>query len=183
LSQQVSYWQARYPFLYRQEIKKWSAKRELNPLLVVGLMRQESMFEPKIRSVVGATGLMQIMPTTGEWIAPQIQLDSKTINLEDPNENINLGTWYLDYTHRRYNNNSMLAIASYNAGPGNVAKWLQTIGKDDPDDFVEDIPFNETRNYVRQVFGNYWNYLRLYNPEISAKVARYSQIHPKLPQR
>ncbi|QOV23017.1 lytic transglycosylase domain-containing protein [Anabaenopsis elenkinii] len=183
LSQQVSYWQARYPFLYRQEIKKWSAKRELNPLLVVGLMRQESMFEPKIRSVVGATGLMQIMPTTGEWIAPQIQLDSKTINLEDPNENINLGTWYLDYTHRRYNNNSMLAIASYNAGPGNVARWLQTIGKDDPDDFVEDIPFNETRNYVRQVFGNYWNYLRLYNPEISAKVAKYSQIHPKLPQR
>ncbi|TVP61822.1 MAG: tail length tape measure protein [Nodularia sp. (in: Bacteria)] len=183
LSQQVKYWQARYPFLYRQEIKKWSAERQLNSLLVTGLMRQESMFEPKIKSVVGATGLMQIMPATGEWIAPQINLDSKTINLEDPNENINLGTWYLDFTHRQFNNNSMLAIASYNAGPGNVARWLRTIGKNDPDDFVEDIPFNETKNYVRQVFGNYWNYLRLYNPEMSAKVARYSETHPKLPQR
>ncbi|MEA5582822.1 transglycosylase SLT domain-containing protein [Nodularia harveyana UHCC-0300] len=183
LSQKVTYWQARYPFPYRQEIKKWSAERQLNPLLVTGLMRQESMFEPKIKSVVGATGLMQIMPSTGEWIAPQINLDSKTINLEDPNQNINLGTWYLDYTHREYNNNSMLAIASYNAGPGNVAKWVRTIDKNDLDYFVEDIPFNETKNYVRQVFGNYWNYLRLYNPEISAKVAQYSEAHPKLPQR
>ncbi|MDH6089130.1 lytic transglycosylase domain-containing protein [Umezakia ovalisporum] len=183
LSQKITYWKARYPFLYRQEIKKWSAERQLNPLLVVGLIRQESMFQPKIRSVVGATGLMQVMPSTGEWIAPQIQLDSKTINLEDPNENINLGTWYLDYTHRQYKDNSMLAIASYNAGPGNVAKWLQTIGKNDADDFVEAIPFDETKNYVRQVFGNYWNYLRLYNPEISAQVAKYSDTHPKLPQR
>ncbi|MBE9200188.1 MULTISPECIES: transglycosylase SLT domain-containing protein [unclassified Nodularia (in: cyanobacteria)] len=183
LSQQINYWQARYPFPYRQEIKKWSAERQLNPLLVTALMRQESMFESKIKSSVGATGLMQVMPATGEWIAPQIKLDSKTINLEDPSENINLGTWYLDFTHRQYNNNSMLAIASYNAGPGNVSRWLRTIPKTDPDDFVEEIPFNETKNYVRQVFGNYWNYLRLYNPEISAKVARYSQTHPKLPQR
>ncbi|MDB9349751.1 transglycosylase SLT domain-containing protein [Nodularia spumigena] len=183
LSKQVKYWQARYPFPYRQEIKKWSAERQLNPLLVTGLIRQESMFESKIKSVAGATGLMQVMPATGEWIAPQIQLDSKTINLEDPDENINLGTWYLDFTHRSYNNNSMLAIASYNAGPGNVAKWLRTIPNNDPDDFVEDIPFNETKNYVRQVFGNYWNYLRLYNPEMSAKVAKYSDAHPQLPQR
>jgi soluble lytic murein transglycosylase len=183
LSQQVTYWQARYPFPYREEIKTWSAERELNSLLVTALIRQESMFEPKIRSVVGATGLMQIMPTTGEWIAPQINLDSNSINLEDPNENIKLGTWYLGFNHRHYNNNSMLAIASYNAGRGNVDRWLRTMGKNDPDDFVEDIPFNETRNYVRQVFGNYWNYLRLYNPEMSAKVARYSQTHTKLNQR
>ncbi|HYW18947.1 MAG TPA: transglycosylase SLT domain-containing protein [Nodularia sp. (in: cyanobacteria)] len=183
LSKEVKYWQARYPFPYRQEIKKWSTERQLNPLLVTALMRQESMFESKIKSVVGATGLMQVMPSTGAWIAPQINLDSKTINLEDPNENINLGTWYLDFTHRQYNNNSMLAIASYNAGPGNVSKWVRTISKIDPDDFVEEIPFDETKNYVRQVFGNYWNYLRLYNPEISAQVAKYSDTHPKLPQR
>jgi soluble lytic murein transglycosylase len=92
-----------------------------------------------------------------------------------------LGTWYLDHTHQQYSNNSMLAIASYNAGPGNVAKWLQTIPKKDPDEFVEEIPFDETKNYVRQVFGNYWNYLRLYNPEVSGIVTKYSEIHPKLP--
>ncbi|MBD6620211.1 tail length tape measure protein [Komarekiella sp. 'clone 1'] len=182
LSKQSTYWQARYPFPYLQQIEKWSTERQLNPLLVTALMRQESRFQPKIKSVAGATGLMQVMPDTAKWIAPQIKLDSKTIDLEDPNDNVMLGTWYLDHTHQQYNNNSLLAIASYNAGPGNVSKWLQNLTKEDPDEFVEDIPFDETRNYVRQVFGNYWNYLRLYNPEISAIVAKYSAQQPKLPQ-
>lgn len=181
LSQQSIYWQARYPFPYFKEIEKWSTSRQLNPLLVTALMRQESRFQSKIKSPVGATGLMQVMPSTGAWIAPKIGVDFKKISLENPNDNIMLGTWYLDYTHQQYSNNSMLAIASYNAGPGNVAKWLQTIPKKDPDEFVEEIPFDETRNYVRQVFGNYWNYLRLYNPEISALVSKYSEEHPKLP--
>jgi soluble lytic murein transglycosylase len=181
LSKQITYWQSRYPFPYFKEIEQWSTKRQLNPLLVTALMRQESRFEPKIKSPVGATGLMQVMPDTGKWIAPQIKVDFKKISLENPNDNIMLGTWYLDHTHQQYGNNSLLAIASYNAGPGNVAKWLQTIPREDPDEFVEDIPFEETRGYVRQVFGNYWNYLRLYNPEISALVAKYSAEHPKLP--
>lgn len=175
LSRQIIYWQARYPLLYLEPIQKWASARQVNPLLVVGLMRQESMFQPKIKSVAGAVGLMQVMPNTAKWIAPQIGVDMKTINLENPNDNIMLGTWYLDHTHQEYNNNSMLAIASYNAGPGNVAKWLRTIPKQDPDEFVEEIPFGETRNYVRQVLGNYWNYLRLYNPEISALVSKYAK--------
>ncbi|WP_373529008.1 transglycosylase SLT domain-containing protein [Nostoc sp.] len=181
LSKQITYWQARYPFPYLREIQKWSTERQLNALLVTALIRQESRFQPKIKSVADATGLMQVLPSTAKWIAPQIKLDSKTINLENPNENIMLGTWYLDHTHEQYNNNSLLAIASYNAGPGNVSKWLQTLTTQDPDEFVEQIPFDETKNYVRQVFGNYWNYLRLYNPEISGIVAKYSTTHPKLP--
>ncbi|GAB1544882.1 transglycosylase SLT domain-containing protein [Scytonema sp. NUACC21] len=181
LRQQLTYWQARYPLPYLKEIEKWSEQYQLNPLLVTALMRQESRFQKKARSVAGATGLMQVMPDTAKWIAPQIKVDSKKINLEDPNENIRLGTWYLDHTHEQYGGNSMLAIASYNAGPGNVAKWLQILPKQDPDEFVEAIPFDETKNYVRQVFGNYWNYLRLYNPEISQLVTRYSSAHPQLP--
>ncbi|QKQ72683.1 transglycosylase SLT domain-containing protein [Nostoc sp. TCL240-02] len=181
LSKQIVYWQARYPFPYLRETEKWSLERKLNPLLVTALMRQESRFEPKIKSVADATGLMQLLPSTAKWIAPQIKVDFKTINLENPNDNIMLGTWYLDHTHQQYNNNSLLAIASYNAGPGNVSKWLQTLTTQDPDEFVEQIPFDETKNYVRQVFGNYWNYLRLYNPEISGIVGKYSTTHPKLP--
>ncbi|AFY32291.1 transglycosylase SLT domain-containing protein [Calothrix sp. PCC 7507] len=181
LSKQSIYWQARYPFPYFQEIVKWSNERKLNPLLVTALMRQESRFEAKIKSSANATGLMQIIPDTAKWIAPQIKLDSKQINLENPNDNIMLGTWYLDHTHQKYNNNSLLAIASYNAGPGNVSKWLQTISTKDSDEFVEEIPFDETKNYVRQVLGNYWNYLRLYNPEISNIVGQYSAQHPQLP--
>ncbi|NJM71799.1 MAG: transglycosylase SLT domain-containing protein [Scytonema sp. RU_4_4] len=181
LSKKVTYWQARYPFPFQKEIEQWSQKRQLNPLLVVALMRQESHFEPKVRSTAGAVGLMQVLPSTAKWIAPQIQLDSKKIDLQNPNDNIMMGTWYLDHTHQQYGNNSLLAIASYNAGPGNVSKWLQTLPKGDPDEFVESIPFDETRNYVRQVLGNYWNYLRLYNPEISQLVAKYSAVHPQLP--
>jgi soluble lytic murein transglycosylase len=183
LSKQIIYWQARYPFPYLKEIEYWSQQRQLNPLLVTALIRQESRFQPKIKSVANATGLMQVLPDTAKWIAPQIKEDSKKINLEDPNENIMLGTWYLDHTHQQYGNNSLLAIASYNAGPGNVAKWLQSIPTQDPDEFVEVIPFDETKNYVRQVFGNYWNYLRLYNPEISRLLRQYSAKHPQLPQQ
>ncbi|BAZ01266.1 lytic transglycosylase [Tolypothrix tenuis PCC 7101] len=183
LSQQITYWQARYPFPYVQEIEKWSKERQINPLLVTALIRQESRFEANAKSVANAMGLMQVLPSTAQWIAPQIKVDSKTLKLEDPNDNIMLGTWYLDHTHQQYSNNSLLAIASYNAGPGNVAKWLQTLPTQDPDEFVEKIPFDETRNYVRQVLGNYWNYLRLYNPEISALVAQYSSEHPKLPSK
>ncbi|MCX7592819.1 MAG: transglycosylase SLT domain-containing protein [Fischerella sp.] len=183
LSKKIIYWQARYPFPYLREIEYWSQKRQLNPLLVTALIRQESRFQPKIKSVANATGLMQLLPDTAKWIASQINQDSKKIDLENPNENIMFGTWYLDHTHQQYGNNSLLAIASYNAGPGNVSKWLQTLPKQDPDEFVESIPFEETKNYVRQVFGNYWNYLRLYNPEISRIVGQYSAKHPQLSQR
>ncbi|MBE9007275.1 transglycosylase SLT domain-containing protein [Fortiea sp. LEGE XX443] len=183
LSKQITYWQARYPFPYLKEIKKWSGETQLNPLLVTALIRQESRFEPAIKSVANATGLMQVLPSTGTWIASKNNVDSKNLDLTNPNDNVRLGTLYLDYTHQQYGGNSLLAIASYNAGPGNVSKWLQTLPKEDPDDFVEAIPFDETKNYVRQVFGNYWNYLRLYNPEISGLVAKYSTAHPKLPSQ
>ncbi|MGB0563917.1 MAG: transglycosylase SLT domain-containing protein, partial [Spirulinaceae cyanobacterium] len=69
-----------------------------------------------------------------------------------------------------FDGNSMLAIASYNAGPGNVNQWLKRFGLSDPDEFVEEIPFGETKGYVESVFGNYWNYLRLYSPEIAPLV-------------
>ena len=179
LSQQLAYWQARYPFPFLKEIETWSKQRQVNPLLVTALIRQESRFEPKIRSVAGAVGLMQVMPETGKWIAEKIKL--KQYNLENPNDNVQMGTWFLNYTQREYDNNSLLAVASYNAGTGNVSKWLRQLGKRDPDEFVEAIPFDETRGYVRQVFGNYWNYLRLYNPEISQLLAKYSVAHPTIP--
>jgi soluble lytic murein transglycosylase len=182
LSKKNMYWQARYPFPYFDLINKWSKERQLNPFLVVSLIRQESRFQEQIKSIANATGLMQVLPTTAEWIAPQINVDYKTTDLTDPNDNIMYGTWYLDSTHKQYENNSLLAIASYNAGPGNVSKWLTTIPKDDPDEFVEAIPFPETKNYVRQVLGNYWNYLRIYNPQTSQLVDQYLAKQSQFPQ-
>ncbi|MDY7015451.1 MAG: lytic transglycosylase domain-containing protein, partial [Cyanobacteriota bacterium] len=169
LRQEPQYWQALFPFPYEDLILKWSQARQLNPLLVVSLMRQESRFEKNIRSPVGATGLMQVMPATGEEVAGKINL--QPYSLDDPDDNIAIGTWYLDFTHREYSDNSLMAIASYNAGPGNVAQWLRRFKTQDPDWFVEQIPFGETRGYVESVFSNYWNYLRIYNPEIAQKLA------------
>lgn len=178
IRQQLGYWHALYPFPYMQTIEQWSQQRQLNPMLVTALIRQESRFEPKIRSIAGATGLMQVMPETADWVAGQSNV--KQYNLENPQDNINLGTWYLDFTHREYDNNSLFAVASYNAGPGNVADWIARFGSTDPDRFVEQIPFDETRGYVEAVFGNYWNYLRLYNPEISKRLAQHSKPHSDL---
>ncbi|GAB4344267.1 MAG: transglycosylase SLT domain-containing protein [Cyanophyceae cyanobacterium] len=163
LQQRDAYWQALYPFPYQDLVVKWSTQRNLNPMLVTALMRQESRFEREIVSVAGAVGLMQVMPATGKWVAPQAGI--ATYDLNNPDDNIALGTWFLDYTHREYDGNSMFAIASYNAGPGNVSQWIRRFGTADLDAFVEAIPFGETRGYVESVFENYWNYLRLYNPE------------------
>ncbi|MGA9378001.1 MAG: transglycosylase SLT domain-containing protein [Phormidium sp.] len=176
--QQPIYWHTLYPFPFLEYTEAWAQKHQLNPLLVTALMRQESRFETDIRSIAGAVGLMQIMPTTGKWVAQQISV--KDYNLENPNDNIRLGTWYLNHTHDTYNSNSLLAVASYNAGPGNVSKWINQLGVTDPDEFVEYIPFPETKGYVEHVFENYWNYLRLYNPQISQMLTKYGHqsFHP-----
>ena len=172
LRQTPEYWQALFPFAFEKPILHWSQKRQVNPVLVVSLIRQESRFQTEIRSWAGATGLMQLMPATAKWVADTIKLPN--YSLINPDDNINLGTWYLNHTHEIYNDNSLLAIASYNAGPGNVRKWKNRYGFYDPDVFVENIPFRETKNYVESVFGNYWNYLRIYNPQISQLLSRYS---------
>ncbi|MBE9096020.1 transglycosylase SLT domain-containing protein [Tychonema sp. LEGE 07203] len=177
LRQQPIYWQALYPFPYLENIVKWSQERQINTVLVTALIRQESRFMPAIKSVVGATGLMQVMPETGAWVAEKIGL--KKYSLENVDDNIKLGTWYLDHTHDEYKNNSMLAVASYNAGPNAVADWLKRFDFSDPDAFAEKIPFPETKGYVKSVFENYWNYLRIYNPEINQLMSEHYEASQK----
>lgn len=164
LRQTPDYWQALYPFPFESTILKWSKQRRLNPLLVTALIRQESRFEPEIESSAGALGLMQVIPPTAKTAARNIGLSS--YSLTKPEDNINIGTYYLDFTHKKYNNNSMLAVASYNAGPNAVAKWVTRYGLEDADEFVEKIPYRETKGYVESVFENYWNYMLVYNPEV-----------------
>ena len=175
LKQRPDFWHGVYPVPYADLITTWSAERRLNPLLVTALMRQESRFEANIRSGVGAAGLMQVMPATAEWIKGQAGLPSYDLN--NPEDNVKLGTWYLDYTHAEYDNHSLFAVASYNAGPGAVASWINRGGYADADDFAEKIPYPETKGYVRSVFGGYWNYLRLYDPTIAEQVETLQKRH------
>lgn len=162
------YWQAIYPFPYSEIIQRWARERAINPLLVTGLVRQESRFQPKIESVVGARGLMQVMPETAAWIAKRTDVDSYELTV--PEDNVEFGTWFLDFTHDQYSNNSLFAVASYNAGPTAVDEWVAKGDFSNADEFVEKIPYPETKGYISSVFGGYWNYLRLYNPTIKQKV-------------
>jgi soluble lytic murein transglycosylase len=165
IRQKPEYWYTLFPFPYEQQVIKYSDSRQLNPLLVIGLIRQESGFEAEIASPVGALGLMQVMPDTGKYVANKIKL--KNYSLTNPEDSINIGTFYLNYTHEKYNDNTLFAVASYNAGPSNISSWIKRFSFNDPDEFVEDIPFSETKGYVEAVLGNYWNYLRLYNADVA----------------
>jgi soluble lytic murein transglycosylase len=172
LKQQLTYWQALYPTPFLELIEEQSQQFDVNPLLVTAVIRQESRFDPEIRSKAGAVGLMQMMPNIGALVAKRIKL--KDYALDNPNDNIKLGTWLLDETHQAHKDNSLFAIASYNAGQSNISRWIAEKQPKDPDEFVETIPFDETRDYVKQVFGNYWNYLRLYDPQVQARLDKYS---------
>ena len=173
LRQTEIYWHSLFPFPYQESILQYARQEKINPLLVISVMRKESTFDPDIDSVVGAIGLMQIVPPTAQWVAEQIELSD--YSLTDPEDNIRIGSWYLSHNHHRYDNNSLLAVASYNAGTGNVNAWIDIYDINNRDRFVEQIPFPETKDYVEGVFGNYWNYLRLYNPEIRRKVESLQQ--------
>jgi soluble lytic murein transglycosylase len=176
LRKTLPYWQSLYPFPYQDLIEANAQANRLNPLLITALMRQESRFMPKIVSSAEAVGLMQVIPETSAMMAQKLGM--KQYKMDQPADNIKIGTAYLDLTHNEFNQNSMLAVASYNAGPNAVAGWLNRDIKD-PDAFVEAIPYPETEGYVRSVFGNYWNYLRLYNRDIAQRLTQVSPVQPK----
>jgi soluble lytic murein transglycosylase len=117
----------------------------------MALILQESYYNPKARSGVGATGLMQIMPATGKELGKKLHGVFSVTHLEDPETNIELGTYYISTLVRLFGNNDYLAVASYNAGQGNVAKWRRAAPGKPMDEFLESIPFPETRNYVKRV--------------------------------
>ena len=178
LRQTNEYWQSLFPIPFEEIILRWARQRKINPLLVTSLIRQESRFEPEIGSSAGALGLMQVIPPTAANVARQIGLQN--YSLKNPEDNVNIGTFYLDFTHRKYNNNSMLAIASYNAGPHRVAQWVSRYGLQDVDEFVEKIPYRETKGYVESVFENYWNYMRIYNTETAQLFQQITQANNDL---
>ena len=150
-----------YPIYFDDVILTEAATRGLDPALVVALIRQESLFEASAESPVGARGLMQVMPTTGERIIQQSDLGNFRVDqLWTPYVNIKFGSWYLRRQLELFNDNQFAALAAYNAGSDNVAEWLQV--SDDLDIFVEAISFRESRTYIRRIYENLAAYRRLY---------------------
>jgi soluble lytic murein transglycosylase len=129
-----------------------AAAKQLDPSIIYGVMRRESLFDPKARSRVGALGLMQLMPATARSVAKGLGLKKpRQADILKVENNINFGTQYFRTVLNRFDNNVSLAAAAYNAGPSRVKRWLPSAKTMPADLWVEIVPFKETRNYVQAV--------------------------------
>lgn len=162
----ADYWDdltLRFPVNYLSQVHDNAYRQNLEPAIVLGLMRQESMLDSNARSAVGARGLMQIMPKTGRNIAQDLKERWLTENsLYNPDVNIKYGSYYYKSLLNRFNGHVALATAAYNAGPARVAKWLPFERAMPADIWVETIPFKETRKYVTSVL----SYIIIYQHRI-----------------
>jgi soluble lytic murein transglycosylase len=142
----------RYPLPYQNLFQQFAASASISPTWAYGVARSESLFMRDARSSAGAIGLMQLMPATGKTVAKKLNVPYSGLHtLTDPRSNIRLGTTYLGQMSERYGGNRVLATAAYNAGPHRVDRWLPSSGNQDARVWIENIPFNETRQYVKRV--------------------------------
>jgi soluble lytic murein transglycosylase len=151
----IQYWddvKIRFPLGFVDNINLASSTHKLNPILLYGLIRQESAFNQNARSRVGASGLMQIMPKTGKLIAKALKEPWRgSKSLLDPATNIKYGAYYYQSLLDKFDGDFAVALAAYNAGPHNAKKWLPKIKTRPADIWIETIPFYETRHYVATV--------------------------------
>lgn len=158
-----AYFRMSYPMAFRHALMKISEEFGIPPMLVLGVIRQESAFMTKARSWASAQGLMQIIPRTGTKIAEALALEDYNYGiLRIPEVNIRFGSWYLKELLRKFHGHPILAVASYNAGPKAVARWVKLRAGLPTDEFVEEIPYRETRHYVKAVLSNFAIYTELY---------------------
>ncbi len=160
------YWEGLFPRPYWSDLKRYSARNKLDPFLVASLVRQESEFNPGAVSRANALGLMQLLPGTGRSTARELRVRRfSTSQLLMPDVNLQLGTTFFRHMLEHYNGRTEYALAAYNAGTDRVDSWLQDGKFRDPEEFVESIPFTETREYVQAIMRNTSVYRRLYtNP-------------------
>ena len=160
------FWRIYYPKTPWPIIKLHSENNGLEPYLILAMIRQESAFDPKIISRAGAMGLMQLMPSTAKMISRKLRV--KKFNkdmLFMPDINISLGTRYFGDLLKEFDGNLVLALASYNAGEKRVRKWFKEKYRKDIEVFIEQIPYFETKNYVKSILRNYNNYKMIYKNE------------------
>jgi soluble lytic murein transglycosylase len=173
LSLPAEFWTSLFPRLYWEEVQEATQYTRLDPWLILGVIRQESAFSPRAVSRSDARGLMQLLPSTGREVYQRIGLEAfRDDLLFDPRLNVRLGTQYLGRLAETHRGNLILALAAYNAGPGRVKRWLQELSTADWDEFIERVPFEETRLYVKSVLRNYGVYQKLYALAPAGQAAR-----------
>lgn len=164
-----TFWRVAFPLPYRESLVRNSKTKELDPWLVAGLIRQESEFNPKAVSVSRALGLTQVMPATGRELSRRIGMRKFSSSmLFEPELNLKLGTVYLSQLLNSLNGKWEHALASYNGGRSRVMRWMEWGKYREPAEFVETIPFRETRDYVQIVMRNASVYRKLYANTLAA---------------
>lgn len=149
-----------YPIYYKDEIARNAELYDMDPHLIAAIIRVESNYKAGAVSPKGALGIMQVMPDTAEWILKKD--DFGAITVEDvgrnPEAGIRIGTWYIQELLRQFNGNLNLSLAAYNAGPGKVKQWVDQKVWDGSEKRLSDIPYGETRQYVKKVLYYYNKY-------------------------
>ncbi len=154
-------WTAAYPTGYLPTIQGY-AGQGVDPYLVAAIIREESLYDTRAVSRTGAVGLMQVMPVTAQAVSRRLGLpEVGREELFNQDTNIRLGVGYLEQLLRQFSGNVLHTVAAYNAGPTAVFSWIAKYGNRDPDEFVELIPYQETRQYVKRVLRSYREYHRL----------------------
>jgi len=166
-----AFWEMLYPVGWRGELMEAATRSAIDPLLVAAVVREESSFHPQARSRVGARGLMQLMPETARPMAQARQLAFGNGDLlDDPGANLELGTAFFAALLREFGD-ARLAVAAYNAGPTRVREWWGGRRSDDLEVWVEQIPFDETRAFVKRVMLSWDEYRRLYGASVAGPAA------------
>jgi len=170
----------RFPMPHRDAVMRRTAQIGLDPAYVYGLIRQESRFIMDARSHVGASGLMQVMPATAKWTAKKIGLVNFTPNqITDRDTNIAIGTGYLKLVLDDFAGSLPMAAAAYNAGPGRPRNWRNGPILDAAI-WAENVPFAETRDYVKKVLSNTTNYAAILSGQPQSLKARLGSVGPRL---
>jgi soluble lytic murein transglycosylase len=152
-----------FPMSYWDLIRKYSTQNNLDPYLIAALMAQESTFVPGIRSHANAYGLLQLWPPTARRIARQLKIPYSARLLTNPEANVRMGTYHFAGLIRDFGGGVHLALASYNAGESAVRRWISERPElTDREEFIDDIPYPETQNYVKRILGTAEDYRRLY---------------------
>lgn len=149
-----------YPLKYSEYVEKAAAEYDVDKYLVYSIIKAESSFNEYARSHADAKGLMQVTDETAKWAAEKMNMH-EDFNIYNPEININIGTWYISKLLTDNGGDLVLALASYNAGGGNVKKWLENSGKDELD--IDKIEFEETKTYVAKTLKYYEKYKNLYD--------------------
>jgi soluble lytic murein transglycosylase len=148
-----------YPLRYEAIIRQASEENDLDPALVAGVIYTESRFRPDVESHSEAYGLMQLLPKSARFIQRKSGIEG---DYRDPEVNIRLGTWFFGYLKDRYNGDERLMLAAYNSGEGSVDAWIS----DKDFDIVKDIPYKETREYVKNALEARQTYQELYGKNL-----------------